>query len=192
MKKSRMCLLLILIALFTMGISNAHAITKMEQRFLDSFPSSISDWERQSSYNYEKEAPGGGVSISYGLNDAVATLYIYNMNLKTIPSGISSKVIKGEFSESKAAIITAKLQGYYQDVVKKNEGKAKFGLDKKMSFLFANYYITQNDIDLDSYLYITAIKNHYFKIRVTSTKGTLTEENLKPFLDSATDLVFLL
>jgi hypothetical protein len=72
----------------------AFALTKYEQRFISSFPSTISDWEQGAITDFEKDTPGAGAGISYSKTNAYADIYIYNDGLAKIPAGTESKIVK--------------------------------------------------------------------------------------------------
>ena len=164
-------------------------MTNLEEKANNSLPEVIQGWQRTGAYDFEKETPGGGVGIEYALENAVATIYIYDQKLGAIPSGISSNMIKKEFAVCRDAISIMQRQGIYQSAKKTGEGKTKLGLTNRTDALFAKFNIKINDVKKTSWLYMTAFKNHYYKVRMSYPNGEVEDKELKAFLNSLTDRV---
>jgi len=184
-------LFILLFLLFALPCSSL-ALTKIEQKFLDSFPASISGWDKGETADFEKEEPGLGVGIGYSTDVATATLYVYNKGHKTIPAGIGSKAIKAEFAGCKSDIYELEKMGLYKNVSVIDEGKMKLGYGRKLDFMYSKLELTRNDIVYSSWLFLTSYKNHYFKVRMTYPKGGLTDEEVRTFMNNVTDLVYVL
>jgi hypothetical protein len=173
--------------------AQAAQTTKMEQSMLDNFPASIGYWQRAEVVNFEDTDPGLGVGINYVLNDIVASIYIYNLGFQSIPSGVNSKQLKSEFKASEDAIFQLQEKGIYMSVKKQDEGRVKFGgARNKLVFKYGEYKLTANDENKSSWLFLTAVRNHYFKVRLSYQVGTLTASDRYEFLGKVVDLVMSL
>ena len=170
-------------ALFCFQSVPALALTKLEQKFIVMFPSSISDWQRKDLLDLEKNTPGRGIGITYVRPDAEAVIYVYGKKMKSIPSGPDSGTAVIENSLYKSEISGAKKI----DVIE--EGKAKAGSVKKTVFLFTKFRPAGGSDQKTTALYLTASRGHFLKIKLTYSSSALTERTIWGFLDGVVDAI---
>jgi hypothetical protein len=184
--------ILVIFTVFYIFAFPAFALTKYEQRFTASFPSTILDWEQGKITDFEKDSPGAGAGISYSKTNAWADIYIYTNSLAKIPAGNESKIVNNAFANCIDNKYYLQKQGVYQSVEAYETGIRRVGLDHKTTLLFSKFILTVNNSEKIDVIYLTAVKNHFFKILLTYDNSALTEKDLKSFLDSVWDLIYLL
>lgn len=141
------------------------------------FPSELGVWIRTGHKEY---GDGFGVSFGYKFEGAAATIYVYNLTLKNIPTGIGSAVVKEHFEQARTGIAD-----YY-----KESGSAKLELSNEVRVgtsaespkaLRAVFTIEHKGSELASHLYLTGYKNQFFKVRLSCPKRD--EKALQPAIE---------
>jgi hypothetical protein len=123
--------------------------------------------------------PGLGLSLRYdaeGDDHCRVDVYIYDLGKKGLGFGVDSDEVKQAFEQAKADIVGMEKAGRYKDVKKVAEKPyaLKVG-DKDMPMLSACYQytivpeagVTVEFADAVSYIYLTAYKGQFLKVRCT-------------------------
>ena len=147
------------------------------------FPRSIEKMSIVTLYKYpHKEL---GYSIGYnGKNGFKATVYVYDNNLKNIPNGYDSKVVKESLNLVSKSLQIMQKRGTYKDV--KITGMGMFRPEKsRITFLKSDYsYIERRSggtetNTLESHCFITGFAENFIKIRFTYPKEHMVEGEKK-------------
>jgi len=178
-----------IVALFCFQFSQAFALTKLEQRFIVMFPSSISDWQRKDLIDLEKTSPGRGIGISFVRPDAEAVIYVYDKKMKSIPSGPDTGTAVIENSLYKTEVAGVKKGAGTGPLEVIEEGKAKAGSVKKTVFLFTKFRPAGDGGQKTTALYLTVSRGHFLKIKLTYSSSALTERTIWGFLDGVVDAI---
>jgi hypothetical protein len=156
------------------------------------FPPTLGKWKRGQDRDY---GPGWGVSIAYHSpppGGVTASIFIYNLGLKDIPTGPSSQVVKDAFAETKREVDEAMQQrgGSARQLA---EGEALLGATpdslKALRVSFAIVYKDGYEETSDAYL--TGYKNQLLKLRLTYPKEHRAEHEaqIKTLLSDLDDLL---
>jgi hypothetical protein len=130
------------------------------------FPAKLGKWVRGQNREY---GPGLGVSVAYDVAaGATATVYVFNLDLKNIPTGTGSAPVKDHFAQAKKDVAEAQKQKSGSSKLQ-SEGEVRLGAGadapKALRAVFA--LKDKDGNELGSQLYVTGYKNQFFKIRIT-------------------------
>lgn len=129
------------------------------------------------------------------------TLYLYDLDTPQIRAGIEDKTIKDACQQSMRDIKEMERQGHYADVKMAEQSEVMLDLPsgKKLSLLSVTYSLTfvrtdaegkETNIKMFSQLFVTGLRNHIFKIRVSRPEGGIgpsaeeTESALKVLMEA--------
>ncbi|WP_265595540.1 hypothetical protein [Verrucomicrobium sp. BvORR106] len=127
------------------------------------------------------------------------TLYLYDLDTQVIRNGVEDQTIKDACKQAMGDIREMERQGHYADVKMAGENKVTLKLpsQRKLEFLNVTYSLTfvkqgadGEDVKLVSQLFVTGLRDHIFKIRVSSPEGSNavsseeTEAALKLLMDA--------
>jgi len=140
------------------------------------FPPTLGQWKwtRGQDRDY---GPGWGVSIAYHYPGGMtATIYIYNLGLKEIPTGTKSQVVKDAWAETKSEIEEAMKQRG-DSARQLAEGEVSLGAaPDSLKALRVNFMIVyKNGYEERSDAYLTGYKNQLLKIRLSYPKDLKAE-----------------
>ena len=144
--------------------------------------------------NYEEKRAGLGVSVGYGAPDVTATIYLYNMGMKSIPEGIDASDFRTHFDQVVAEVIGAGQNGPYRDVKILSVEKALLDPGKDgpsaLSATFT-YVVLHSGKEVLSKLYLMGYKNHFLKIRFTGhmERRIEGEKALERFLQELSEII---
>lgn len=147
------------------------------------------------------DEPGLGASRVYRVPGGTwITVYLYDLDTPLIRTGIDDKTIKDACQQSMGDIKEMERQGHYADVKMAEESKVTLDLPsgKKLSLLSVTYSLSlvrkeaEEPVKLFSQLFVTGLRNHIFKIRVSrpEARGAVaasaeeTESALKILMDA--------
>jgi hypothetical protein len=154
------------------------------------FPPTLGKWKRGQDRDY---GPGWGVSIAYYSPGGVtATIYIYNLGLTEIPTGIASQVVKDAFAETKREIDEAMRErgGSAKQLA---EGEAPLGAaPDALKMLRVGFTIVFKDgYEKSSDAYLTGYKNQLLKLRLSYPKEQRARHSaeIKSLLSDLGDLL---
>lgn len=142
------------------------------------FPNNLGGLERWSGLlTFGKEDLGGGVQ--YGIEGKVrATIYLYTLGLKRIPQGVESSTVREQFAHVSEDIYEMQKQGKYTHVEVLAEGllpiPRKTGDLKALHKWFVyreKHPGIPESSPLLSCLILTGYRNHFLKIRLTTTSS---------------------
>lgn len=156
------------------------------------FPDSVEGIIRGNVKDFEGTNPGLGVSVPYDRPGITATVYIYNLGLRSIPNDLSSPILKNHFAQVMQDIYEVEKRGYYKFVKKTAEGITFLRADKTgPQALSASFSYVQNGVERLSKVYLLGHKQHFVKIRFTYDKSVQvqTEEKLTAFLNAMADMI---
>ena len=154
-----------------------------------SFPDQLGGMTRGEATEFEKDHPGLGVGILYrSPNPAIyADIYIYNLGIKSIPTGSNTKEIHDQWKQAEGDIYTLEKQGKYKSVKKLYEASTLLGMDRNApTALRADFSYASLGTKKLSYLYLLGYKNNFIKIRFTFP-DTLKTEGEKIMRDFTTE-----
>jgi hypothetical protein len=136
----------------------------------------LGKWKRGQDRDY---GPGWGVSIAYYSSPpggVTATIYIYDLGLKDIPTGTTSQVVKDAVAETKREIDEAMQQrgGSARELA---EGEVSLGAapDALKALRVSFAVVNQAGQEETSDAYLTGYKNQLLKLRLTYPKERLVE-----------------
>jgi hypothetical protein len=99
-------------------------------------------------------------------------VYIYDGGITGIPDGAGSQTVCHEFEEAKSGV----RQGGYRDLALKREQLARTGPTQDPPLMReAVYEAVMNDMPVVSYVWITAVSNHFIKLRFSASTGLRDE-----------------
>jgi len=158
------------------------------------FPVELGHLALEEVHRYEN--PRLGVSLRYAASDPVfikIDVYVYDLELTGLGTGIGSKHVKDQFEQAKRDILAMAKKGRYHDVKLLAERQAGIPVgDEPLPLYAAVYGMIDVRGDGDSayerpsisHLMLTAFRGQFFKIRVTYPKAgkMLGDQVFKDFL----------
>ncbi len=131
-------------------------------------PKKLGAFELQKVIDNESEKPGLGKTLIFYNPEAVATAYVYNMGLASIPDSIDAPVVLNHFNQVRDDVLkvypTAKLT--YSHLIEAVQGHQVIHAD----FLIPDSTYSRSAIK-NSELYITTCRGNFIKIRTTYYNG---------------------
>jgi hypothetical protein len=154
-----------------------------------SFPGTIGGAERVNVREYEKDHPGLGYSVAYRHDNAVSTVYIYDLQRRDIPGGASSPLIEAEFQAAKADIDRALRQGLYSTIRHKDQFWFVDARDQpRLRCEAAAMTRPDKPNEGATYLCVGGWHRKFIKFRVTGED--LPEASVRPFLQTWVDMLW--
>jgi hypothetical protein len=155
------------------------------------FPQQIGGASIGSTKDYEKIRPGLGYSVNYKLPGWAVDIYIYNLGQPAIPDDPDSKVVREQFEQAKADILSLGQSGEYANLVVKDE-YVLGDSSGKTRLLCAAFAFFQNEVklDVDSFLCLTSWKHQFIKFRMTTPQHLGSDIVVKNFLDAWSRLLW--
>ena len=135
-----------------------------------------------------------GASLTYHSPYMTASIYIFDLGQPIIPDGIDSDSLKQAYMQAQSDILQAESMGLYENVSKQTDESTDILFNKNQTVSLLRAYFTcdikdeglKYNIRLD--LYMTGIRNHIVKIRVTYPN--LHAKDAKPQIDKLLESIF--
>ena len=151
-----------------------------------SFFDKLNDWART-----EMKAPGLGYALRFGGRPGwIVDVYLYDLGLTTIPSDAESSVIREQLAQARGDVFELGKRGTYARVTDRGDfavpasGKPRF-VCSSFSYLRGD----RVDIDVESYLCLSAWNDKFVKVRMTAPKGTLSQSDTTDFVQAWIELL---
>jgi len=134
--------------------------------------------------DYEKKYPGFGYSVAFKRPGWTITVYIYTLNLKSIPDDPTSEVMKDQLAQSKAEVFALEKKGNYSNVVVTSDYTVNDATGRTR-FICSSFTYIHNRLErsVDSYLCVTSWKKKFFKIRMTTGQDAASSANARQFVE---------
>jgi hypothetical protein len=153
-------------------------------RFFElAFPEEVAGARRGSTFDYEKTTRGLGYSVRYLKPGWLIDVYIYDLQLTSIPDDPASELVKRQLAQAKADIFALERRGNYADVSVKSD--YSIGDDHgQVRFLCSAFGYVHKGIAaaVDSYLCLTTWKNKFIKIRMTRPQHATSRADAEQFV----------
>lgn len=142
----------------------------------------IEGWEKGEIQEYP--TPELGYSIPYqSIDGGTVTIYVYNGGKKSIPDGVTGKLLKSEIDQAKSDIIQIGEMGRYQNVKEvKSEIVTLGGNGGETKALYSLFSFSVGGREVDSEIYLFGYQGNFIKIRATRPKSK--DESVKAALNS--------
>jgi len=131
-------------------------------------PKKIGAFELQKLIDNETEKPGLGKTLVFYHPEVVATAYVYNAGLTSIPNSIDAQVVLKQFNQARGDVLklypTAKLT--YAHLIEEVQGYRVLHADFIIPDSTSNRSAIKN-----SELYLTTCRGNFVKIRTTYYDG---------------------
>lgn len=137
------------------------------------FPDQLAGMHKVKVTDFEMERPGLGVAIAYSGPSTIATIYLYNMGMVSVPENTDSPVLLRHFMQAIEDVFQVGRQGLWKNTKKISEDVVflrSFQTNRKA--LCASFSYSRYDIEFLSKMCLFAHKNHFIKIRFTYRKDT--------------------
>lgn len=130
-------------------------------------PESIAGLPYQKAHRFSDERLG--IVLSYGGGGAFLDIYIYNGGYQEIPADIESPRVLAQFEQAKSDVLEAVRHKLWDQVSFSSEGVVEVGpREAPVRMREAVFQVKKGGAALRSYLYLTAGKNLFFKVRYTT------------------------
>jgi hypothetical protein len=133
-------------------------------------PSWIGSFHLESVMDYGSRQAGAGIGLDYAAPQAKASLYLYDAGLSDIADGINSERALQAFRGAIHDVQEAAADGRYRDL-RMTEPILTDRLPGTGNLPFATirfrYLESDGDCELQSLLWLTGIRGHFFKVRLT-------------------------
>jgi len=147
-------------------------------------PAEIDGLTRGPPIDYESKSPGLGYAFRFfGHVGWTVDVYIYDFQLKSIPTDLNSDVVVDQFKRAQNDIFELGRRGSYANV--QATGQFEMAQHGRPIFHCASFSYLRGDnrdIDVDSFLCLTSWNDKFVKIRMTGVKGSISRTNIFSFL----------
>jgi len=106
--------------------------------------------------NYEIERSGLGISLAYSSPEVEATIYIYDMNIKNIPSAFDDDIVQEQYKQS-----VNELKVHYPEAIVTQ--KASYNTSSIYEF-----FVTDDTHKKNTVLALSVIRGKFVKLRMTA------------------------
>jgi len=181
------------ITVFFCGLIVSEAVAKdAPEEILSKLPAQIGEFIAEPVNKYDESE--WGASIGYNsLNGTAVTVYIYDMGVAEIADGLSSDIVRQAKQDAMEEIKETVRSGVYAKYKLNEEKQIQLdipGGKKLPAFFWSMYYeVVMPEYNMNfpthSSAYITGIKNHIFKIRVSRpVLDEVNEANIDSLISS--------
>lgn len=135
-----------------------------------------------------------GASLAYISPYMTASIYIFDLGQPIIPDGIDSDSLKQAYMQAQSDILQAESMGLFENVSKQTDESTDILFNKNQTVSLLRAYFTYDIKDeglkynIRSDLYMTGIRSHIVKIRVTYPN--LHAKDAKPQIDKLLEGIF--
>lgn len=137
-------------------------------------------------HDYEKTSPGLGYSVDFNRPGWNIDVYVYTLQLSSIPADPMSNEVIQQLEQAKSSILAAEKRGNYANVVVKGDftindvaGRTRFVCSA------LTYDVTkQSGASADGYICLTSSKNKFLKIRMTTRRRADSSADARRFVES--------
>jgi hypothetical protein len=147
-------------------------------------PAKVDGLTRGQPVDYESKSPGLGYALRFsGHVGWTVDVYIYDFQLKSIPSDLNADVVVGQFKRAQNDIFELGRRGGYANV--QASGQFEVAREGKPIFHCAAFNYLRGDmrdIDVDSFLCLTTWNDKFVKFRMTGVKGSIARDDVISFL----------
>ena len=155
-----------------------------------SFPLQLGEMDRVKISNWTLTQPHLGISVGYNFKQNInGTIYLYP---SISGEEIQKEELLNQFKNAIDEVYRGYEEGYYDAVVKVNEGTESFLVENDLyEMMFSIFMLTIDGTEAHSYLYLVDLNNYFVKIRFTynSDDKTLGDRIRKKFVDDTVDLI---
>jgi hypothetical protein len=134
-------------------------------------PDQVGGISHQPPMDFETRSPGYGYGLRFPSSGWTIDVYIYDLQVKSIPDDPGSAEVQGALKESQGEIAAIEKRGDYTGVTQKDTftirdaaGRARFACAEY------NYFSKRQNADLDSYLCLAGAKGQFVKLRMDTLK----------------------
>ena len=153
------------------------------------FPAELGGMRLVKVTDYEQQSPGLGTGLSYRSPNEKADLYIYRGGPGPAPAGIDSAEFLKHFDQVIGDVLEMEKSGHYSKVtITVPRENITIG---QQPFLHAEIHFTHQNEARVSHIYLTVLRQQYFKIRYTYLVSESAEgQKVLSELLKSLDLVF--
>jgi hypothetical protein len=156
-----------------------------------SIPDRVGSLVYERTIDFESKTPGLGYALRFGGQPGwMVDVYLYDFGLNTIPTDAESEVIRNQLAQARGDVFELGKRGTYVNVADK--GDFKVPATGKPRFICSSFNYLRGDrvdIDVDSYLCLSAWHNKFVKVRMTAPKGTMSRANATGFVQAWIELL---
>lgn len=135
------------------------------------FPDQMADMHKVKVADFEMERPGLGVAIAYNGPGIIATIYLYNMGMVSVPEDTDSPVLQRHFMQAIEDVFQVGHQGLWKNTKKISEDVVFLRSSQtNRKALCASFSYSRYNTEFLSKMCLFAHKNHFIKIRFTYRK----------------------
>lgn len=146
-------------------------------------PSQVGGLTRGATTDCESKSPGLGYALRFsGRAGRTVDVYIYDVQVKAIPSDLNAQVVVDQFQRAQDDVFELGRRGSYANV--QATGEFEIARKGKPAFHCATFNYLRGEkrnIDVDSFLCLTSWNNKFVKLRKTGVKGSITRADAIEF-----------
>ena len=142
----------------------------------------IEGWEKSGKTQYPQSELGYSVNYESEEGGRI-TVYVYDMGMKKIESGVEDKNVVAQLNKAESEIKQIAELGYYDNVKKvKSETITLGGDDGKVKSLYTLYELTARGNELTSEIHLFGHNNKFIKFRATRAREETKSDFIMDFL----------
>lgn len=136
--------------------------------------------------DFESKSPGLGYSLRFGGRPGwMVDVYLYDLGMKTIPAGADSEVIRSQLAQARGDVFELGKRGTYADVSDRGDfAVPATGMPRFICSSFNYRRGERVDIEVDSFLCLSAWNDKFVKVRMTAPQGTMSRTDAVDFVQA--------
>jgi hypothetical protein len=138
-------------------------------------PDRVSGLPHEAPMDFETKQPGMGYGVRFPRPDWTIDIYIYDLQMKSIPDDPASAAVQAALEEAKGEIVNIAKRGDYAGLTMKGVFTiADTARRVRVTCVEYNYFHNRRAVDLDSYLCLAGARGEFFQIRMDTVKSKHT------------------
>jgi hypothetical protein len=136
-------------------------------------PDQVGGMSHQPATDFESRSPGMGYGLRFPNSGWTIDVYIYDLQVKSIPDDPASAAVQGALQEAEDEIAAIEKRGDYTGVTRKDTFTIRDAAGRGR-FVCAeyNYFSKRQGADLDSYLCLAGARGKFVQLRMDTLKST--------------------
>ncbi len=153
------------------------------------FPDAVDGFVRGDTRDYESTHPGAGYSAAYRRNAWTATVFIYDLRMKSIPDDPLAPLVREQVQQASAEVHRAVAAGAWEKA--SNRGTYNLPNAGRARFQCADFALVRaGGQELDSLLCITKWRGKFIKFRISGAKQSDGTAGARRFVEAWSEVLW--
>jgi hypothetical protein len=148
-------------------------------------PERVAGLPRSAPHDFETKNPGWGYALDYAKPGWAVNVYIYDRGLPSIPDDVMAAPVQNQLASGREEILELQKRGDYKNVTEKDAFRISDSAGRTRFICKSfNYFHTKWERTVESYLCLTAVRDKFFKIRMTTEQRADSVREVRRFAEA--------